>query len=1113
MLSAERNPELIQNAKQVAMEKDLPLSIYFQEGILIDVLSVEHGKPVYGIIHNFAHPFDNGEAAFYEEISNRFNVSNARVYYGRGKPSNPDLGLSSNESPRIQPGDTLLLIPESSNDRVMLFDKASGDLIDNAFISPGLFSTPIQARSTPWGTISVSDQVEDLVFEFDTSGTIIDTLAPTGGPDPTIMDNIRGHNYRPNGNLVVTVGSGTNTDAIVEFDSAGNYLGNFVAIGAGGLDSPFGIWFRTGDVLVSGSSSGAIHQYELNGTYITNFAAINSFPEQVVEFPNKNVGVGNFSGTQTGVLIFDPTGTLLNTLTGVTGNRGVWQLDNGNILTTNGAGVHELDSNTGALIRTVVAGVSARFISHYVVPGTPGELDPPRNLSAMAGDGYVDLGWDEPGPTAGTELAYDDGTSEGNISIGTGSGADGDIAVRFTPNVYPSTLLGIRVWFATTTAAEAMNHIDYTIWDGDATNGPNNSLLTAPHAINRGGFEPIDVSSGNIQITQDDFFVSFYEPSDSTMNLAWDTDSPSADRAWVNAPNLGLPWQPFSNIGAQFDNNVMIRAIVLEGSGPNARVVELKSSSINNQQTVLQSKRRLKEGSAKQVNSRDVNLVDWRWGSNDMQMSSDLHGNKIQDTDSRHPYFVSGTSAIDGLNGYNIYRSEDGMSFANIASVDTNTLTYRDTTVTNDVTYWYYVTAVYDEGESSPSDTVQATPTRLDEALATHETPEYLAAVTNKGNIGTLDDDLNGVRGPGFQWPVGTNQLFEGAIMVGVPSNHVSDAARVIQGSAQGTMDGDFQWLSNIDTLAHNADSSVFRTIYDDSRADQPPLADPPAPNVPLPVEITQTTYSYSGAGNSGYLIYKIEVTNTGNSALNELLVGMYHDWDINTFSSNSGLIFEEPHQISGVNNGDPFSLMMAAAWDDSNPNPYLGMIPLSQNGFQASRVADNADEIFPGGANPFTETNKYDYMRNFRANDPFGDPFGPNDKSLVAGLGGSSLNGFTLNPGESVTVGLAIVGGADSVAFVANGKAAIDKWHELGNSIEILPPVGIAGPGDLLPKAYALEQNYPNPFNPSTTIKYALKQDARVSLKIYSILGQLVKTLVNTEQSAGFKTVKWDGR
>ena len=62
-------------------------------------------------------------------------------------------------------------------------------------------------------------------------------------------------------------------------------------------------------------------------------------------------------------------------------------------------------------------------------------------------------------------------------------------------------------------------------------------------------------------------------------------------------------------------------------------------------------------------------------------------------------------------------------------------------------------------------------------------------------------------------------------------------------------------------------------------------------------------------------------------------------------------------------------------------------------------------------------------------------------------------------------------------------------------------------------PDAYELSQNYPNPFNPTTTIGYALKDDSDVDLMIYNVRGQLVRTLVSSQQSAGVYNIVWNGK
>ena len=61
------------------------------------------------------------------------------------------------------------------------------------------------------------------------------------------------------------------------------------------------------------------------------------------------------------------------------------------------------------------------------------------------------------------------------------------------------------------------------------------------------------------------------------------------------------------------------------------------------------------------------------------------------------------------------------------------------------------------------------------------------------------------------------------------------------------------------------------------------------------------------------------------------------------------------------------------------------------------------------------------------------------------------------------------------------------------------------------LPHAFNVYNNYPNPFNPVTTLRYDLPEDALVNITIYDIMGRIVRTLINSQQNAGFKSIQWN--
>ena len=67
------------------------------------------------------------------------------------------------------------------------------------------------------------------------------------------------------------------------------------------------------------------------------------------------------------------------------------------------------------------------------------------------------------------------------------------------------------------------------------------------------------------------------------------------------------------------------------------------------------------------------------------------------------------------------------------------------------------------------------------------------------------------------------------------------------------------------------------------------------------------------------------------------------------------------------------------------------------------------------------------------------------------------------------------------------------------------------AEPEEIIPDNISLAQNYPNPFNPSTRIPYQLPERTHVTLKVFNLLGNEIKTLVDEEQSSGSYTVNFN--
>lgn len=96
-------------------------------------------------------------------------------------------------------------------------------------------------------------------------------------------------------------------------------------------------------------------------------------------------------------------------------------------------------------------------------------------------------------------------------------------------------------------------------------------------------------------------------------------------------------------------------------------------------------------------------------------------------------------------------------------------------------------------------------------------------------------------------------------------------------------------------------------------------------------------------------------------------------------------------------------------------------------------------------------------------------------------------------------------------VTKIVNSKSwSFQRLEYVGGGLDVENrPITLITPED-----YVLEQNYPNPFNPTTAIRYTLPINKRVSLRIYDMMGRVVRTLVDDQfQQAGRHEVTWDGK
>jgi hypothetical protein len=185
-------------------------------------------------------------------------------------------------------------------------------------------------------------------------------------------------------------------------------------------------------------------------------------------------------------------------------------------------------------------------------------------------------------------------------------------------------------------------------------------------------------------------------------------------------------------------------------------------------------------------------------------------------------------------------------------------------------------------------------------------------------------------------------------------------------------------------------------------------------------------------------------------------------------------------------------------------------------SGFSPLSIVSVSSSVSPSSGKGSFEhsiqlTNDTDSLQTI---DIWTEAFGPNGAHKV----GTAIYGKSLLPGASHSASTvrqlgtnAPTGDYAIIAYV--GIYPDDIMDSSSNTYtKTLVEKGSVIEEKTAPGTLEVFENYPNPFNPSTTIRYALSEDAHVTLRIYNMLGQIVATLVDEYQTAGAKHVVWDG-
>jgi hypothetical protein len=215
-----------------------------------------------------------------------------------------------------------------------------------------------------------------------------------------------------------------------------------------------------------------------------------------------------------------------------------------------------------------------------------------------------------------------------------------------------------------------------------------------------------------------------------------------------------------------------------------------------------------------------------------------------------------------------------------------------------------------------------------------------------------------------------------------------------------------------------------------------------------------------------------------------------------NTANEGGEVTFSFSLSADGVTESGRLTITASDAWADPKPGASFVVVDgdtMSVAVGDSVKVEDDP-EGFPEGTTRIT----YVYPAGFSGGVRY-------DGSLTLKAGQNNTSADKAQARASVRFEAFVPGNDD--------PNPADDVVEVFVDIEDTGTAVAPDPGEEIPQVFRLHANYPNPFNPETTIRFDVKERARVRLQVFNLLGQAVETLVDEVLAPGTYQAVFDAR